>query len=297
MAGGTIGYLNETWQWDTAIWGIDNSTHSPSARAFSSIAYFGALSYLKIPKNLNVSVLFGGVGPNGYLGDTWQWVGSPFGGASPEGTGEWKELHPTTSPSARANASMTYDAASNEIVLFGGQNSSGYLGDTWVFQDVSGVGQWSEIFPTVSPSARGGAAMVYDSEDKYIVLFGGRNSGGVLGDTWKFSDGVWTELTPTNSPPARYGADIIDCPDVPGSVTMGFELERVMLVGGTNGSAFFGDTWTFLAGNWTLVTAHTPGLIPFAFGGMSNDVDDGYPTIFSGLTASGAALPDFWQFD
>jgi hypothetical protein len=287
VSGGGNGYLDDTWQWDTGAWGEDNPTSSPSARAFSGIAFAGTIPRLSKPGTYDATVLFGGIGPSGYLGDTWKWVGSPAG---PTGGGTWTQVHPTTAPSARSNVSMTYDAADNEIVLFGGQNSGGYLGDTWVF---SASGQWSELFPSVSPSARAGAAMVYDSEDGYVVLFGGVNNGGALSDTWKFLGGTWTQLSPSSSPSARYGAAIIDCPQLSGNSET--EPDVVLLFGGTNGATFDGDTWAFSGGQWTLLPTTTPDLVPFAFGAVSNDIDDGHPSIFGGLTAGGP-IGDFWEF-
>ena len=283
LPGGAVGYLDDTWQWDTGAWGEDNSPTSPSARAFGGLTFFGEIPRLKFTA-YNYSVLFGGVGSSGYLGDTWRWVGSPVGGS-------WTQIHPSTSPSARANMSMAYDTANNEIVLFGGQNSGGYLGDTWVF---SQSGQWSQLSPSTAPSARAGAAMVYDSEDGYMVLFGGHNSGGALSDTWKFVGGVWTQLTEATSPSARYGSGIIDCPQIPGDGET--QPQVVLLVGGYTGSAFLNDTWAFSGGVWTVVPSHTPGLVPFAFGAMSNDVDDGHPSLFGGLAPGGTILGEFWEF-
>jgi hypothetical protein len=270
--------------WDTGTWAGTNSSINPSPRAFASAVYFGILPFQKGPKAANYTVLFGGFGASGYLGDTWRWIGSPIGG-------EWKQLHPATSPSVRANASLTYDAKDNEVVLFGGQNSGGYLGDTWVY---SAAGAWTEIFPATSPSARASAAMAYDSEDNYTVLFGGRNSGGALGDTWEFVGGAWTALAPAISPSARYGAAIVDCPSN-SKGSKGAQPEVVLLVGGTDGSKLFGETWAFLGGQWTLLTASTPDIVPFSYGGLGNDLDDGVPVAFAGL-AGGGPLADFWDF-
>ena len=283
VSGGGLGYLDDTWMWDTTVWGISNSTVNPSPRAFAAAAYFGTLTYVAGPTAANYTLMFGGVGPTGYLGDTWRWIGSPPGG-------QWVQLFPSSSPSPRSNESLTYDAADNEIVLFGGQNSGGYLGDTWVY---SASGLWKEIFTSPAPPARAGAAMVYDSEDRYVVLFGGRNAGGALNDTWTFAGGVWTELAPPTAPPARYGASIVDCPYLSTAATG--QPELVLLVGGTNGSAFFGDSWAFLGGQWTEIPTPTPTFVPFAFGGMFNDVDDQHPTFFGGLTAGGP-LGELWQF-
>lgn len=283
LPNGQTAFLNDSWEWDTGAWGQANPPVTPSPRAFAALTYFGTMIELKGPTSYNNSVLFGGVGPSGYLGDTWQWVGSEVGG-------HWTQVHPTTSPSPRANASMVYDVADNEVVLFGGQNAHGFLGDTWVF---SVSGKWTQLTPTASPSPRAAAAIVYDHEDGYVLLFGGENAQGALGDTWTFLHGKWTQLTPTTSPSPRYGAGIVDCPTL---ITTGSgEPQLVLLVGGTSGPSYLGDTWAFLGGQWTLLPATQPGPVPFAFGAMSNDFDDGHASVYGGISAYGI-LSDFWEF-
>jgi hypothetical protein len=68
-------------------------------------------------------VLFGGQGANTDLRDTWTWDGST-----------WTKQAPTTSPPARIFASMAYDAATRNVVLFGGQNAGPRsFNDTWTW--------------------------------------------------------------------------------------------------------------------------------------------------------------------
>jgi hypothetical protein len=72
-------------------------------------------------------VLFGGQkslsGPA--LSDTWTWNGKT-----------WTQQHPVTSPSARWEPALAYDAATRTAVLFGGLVSLtvGELGDTWTWR-------------------------------------------------------------------------------------------------------------------------------------------------------------------
>jgi hypothetical protein len=289
VGGGKLGYLDDTWMWDTGIWGQANPKTPPSARAFASLAYYGQLpcpypGCKEAPHALNYSLLFGGVGPSGYLGDTWKWVGSPPGG-------QWTALHPSTAPSPRANASMVYDQTDNYILLFGGQNSGGYLGDTWIYNL---DGQWTKLTETVSPSPRAGASMDWDKTDGYVVLFGGYNGVSALGDTWKFVGGVWTELTPTKSPSARYGAMIVD--DPLGEASQDQFQNFVLLFGGYTGSAYLSDTWSFVGGEWTLLPATAPNPPPAAFGGLSNDFDDGHPALFGGIGPGGILQGSFWEY-
>ncbi len=72
-------------------------------------------------------VLFGGAGAvspyrSGYLRDTWTWDGTT-----------WTQQAPATHPSAREQASMAYDAATGQVVLFGGNGHFLDFDGTWTW--------------------------------------------------------------------------------------------------------------------------------------------------------------------
>src|SRR5437660_11078399 len=52
----------------------------------------------------------------------------------------WTHLSTAHSPPAREGAGMTYDAALDRVILFGGQDNNGYFNDTW------------ELIPTSTPT-------------------------------------------------------------------------------------------------------------------------------------------------
>ncbi|MGC2289831.1 MAG: kelch repeat-containing protein [Thermoplasmata archaeon] len=302
---GKVGYLDDTWLWDPKVWGEANSVFNPSPRAFGAAAYFG-LCPAKVKLEcqpsagsltLNYTVMFGGYGPTGYLGDTWEWKGTP-------GHGEWTQLYPTTPPPVRANESMVYDAATNQIVMFGGQNAGGYLGDTWVFTT---AGQWKEL-NIAGPSPRASAAMVYDSEGNcaygtatcgmlhgYVVLFGGKGPSGALADTWEFTGTEWVQLHPTTSPSARYGAGIVDTPRPNNTVPSIAQPQVVMLVAGTDGTHYYNDTWFFVGGEWINATKPYSDLVQVAYAAVQTDIDNGHPLIFGGVNAGGISR-QFWEY-
>ena len=120
---------------------------------------------------------------------------APAAGASSAGpTPTWTQASPTTSPPARSTASMAYDPATGNMVLFGGYGSSGNLGDTWTWNGVT----WTQVSPTASPTARFGASMAFDPATGNMVLFGGvSGSGGILGDTWTWMTTVTAPSSPT----------------------------------------------------------------------------------------------------
>ncbi len=226
--------------WVPAHLAVRFSPRTAAAVAFSATA--GAL------------ILFGGWN-DGALSDTWT-----FSTSTPALT--WREQNSTATPPPRTQGALAYDPADGYLVLFGGEEkSSGSaplgihpsatvdLGDTWVYRD----GNWTELFPSPSPSPREGAMFAFDPVDGYLVLFGGADvsSSGTVGlnDTWAFHNGTWTQLFPSSAPTPRRGAGFaFDAAD-------GF----LVLYGGRNGSdpgsyTFYHDTWSFSGGQWTKLT-------------------------------------------
>jgi hypothetical protein len=119
------------------------------------------------------AVLFGGNG-NGSecFTDTWTWNGTT-----------WVQQFPASAPSARAGASMVYDATLGEIVLFGGDANNIWedsLNDTWTWNGTN----WTEIYPATVPPNRYAFGMDYDPANKAVFMFGGYSSGPARGDTW-----------------------------------------------------------------------------------------------------------------
>jgi hypothetical protein len=112
----------------------------------------------------------------------------------------WRQLFPQTSPPAREAQAMTYDSNHGQVVLFGGLASiyiypNGLLNDTWVWDGSN----WTQKFPENSPPARFGQAMVYDSAQGQVVLFGGRGENQGSPFPQRHLDLGWHELDPTSS--------------------------------------------------------------------------------------------------
>lgn len=91
---------------------------------------------------------------------------------------------------------MTYDAADQGVLLFGG-GSFAPLGDTWFFQG----GSWTRWTELVSPAWRSDSALVYDPRLNASVLYGGSGNTSYLGDTWEFSGDAWHPVTDPIGPP------------------------------------------------------------------------------------------------
>src|SRR5438094_827110 len=142
-----------------------------------------------------------------------------------------------TPPSARDFMGMAYDAARNQVVLFGGGDPRNFA-DTWTWDGVD----WTQRTPAHSPSGRRGMGMTYDAARAQVVMFGGYN-GGFLADTWTWDGTDWTQRTPAHAPPARFGM----------GMTYDAARSQVVLFGGITGPAgSLGDTWTWDGTDWAI---------------------------------------------
>ena len=245
--------LMSTMAFGQADWTQRFPTTVPLKRMHPAMAQFGSCSSSSCGANV---VMFGGLnlGPPGtfnqfnVLGDTWVWNGT-----------DWKQVNTIATPPARYSASMTYDPATGNAVLFGGETANGqFLSDTWLFNSniscVKGGGcisffSWTQVaFPAgaVTPPGRAEAVMATKpgSPPSELVLAGGVNRAGLnlvfLNDSWVFNTGTktWTRQT-VPGPPARSDAAMASC--------FGSGLGTAELFGGFNGffTAPLNDTWVF----------------------------------------------------
>lgn len=174
-------------------------------------------------------VFFGGLnGTFGALNATW--VLTPF-------LVGWAPIPSGPAPSPRWSSAVAYDPALGGIVLFGGVGDRGQLNaDTWLFRG----DRWTLLEPALSPPARSGASLVWQTDEDRLVLFGGNGSAGPMGDTWAFSGTTWYPLHPPTSPPPR--ADASASTDLEGDL---------VLFGGNETAQLGNDTWILSGDNWT----------------------------------------------
>jgi hypothetical protein len=241
---------------------------SPSARSGAATAYDAATRTV---------VIFGGVGriQNQPLDNTWTWNGTT-----------WTKQAPATSPPARQDASMAYDAATRSVVLFGGTTDDFHsFADTWTWNGTT----WTKQAPATSPPARFGASMAYDAATRTVVLFAGVktfSSDKQDRDTWTWNGTTWTKQAPATSPPARSFA----------SMAYDTAKRNVVLFGGINGRSGT-PTWTWNGSTWA---RHTPAKSPpVRFdASMAYDTATGDAVLFDGLVnAHGKTLNDTWTWN
>lgn len=224
---------------------------------------------------------------------------------------------------------MAYDAGRGVVVLFGGldggRETGQLLGDTWEWD----ASAWTRV-ATTGPSARLGAAMVYDAGRGVVLLFGG-SDGTFRDDTWEWDGAHWRQVG-SGGPRARsrhamaydgargrtvlFGALPVrghetwewdgsrwlqvatTGPSERSRTAMAFDplRRRTVLFGGLDASNQpLGDTWEWDGAAWTQVTPSGP--VPQARSRHVMVWDDGTGTcrIFSGL--AGPVLRDTWEWD
>jgi PKD repeat protein len=293
------GYLQDQLEFDghefsyaSGAWSTAGIPISPSPRTGAAMVYD--------PADHEV-VLFGGAQGRSNLNntnDTWVYLG-----------GVWEQLFPRVAPSARADASMIYDASDGYVLLFGGVTPGfGLSAETWSFLG----GHWTNrtVLNGSSPGPRASGGLAYDSKDQYVVVFGGWDplmdlQGGTYGndglpdnlaDTWSYHGGVWTNITNHSKthPTPRVGMRLVDDPSAGYVVAFGGGIEWWW----TWGTQIFSysDTWKFSGGHWTNITQsqYPPGR---TFGAMAYDPSCDCVLLYGGSWGDYVPLfNDTWMF-
>ena len=244
---------------------------SPTSRPLAR--HRGAMS---VVPGADVVLLFGGLSTSSQssvIADDWIWNGS---------NNNWSVVS-GAAPSARFGHSMAQLPFSNRVVLFGGSTNSfsSLLGDTWIFDSISG---WSQLSVT-GPIARYEHRMAADTVRGVVVLFGGYGGSAYRNDTWEFNGSSWTNRTPTSgSPSARYAP------------AMAFDPSRgvTVLFGGYSASlGGMNDTWEWNGTTWTNRTPASGNPAPRDLTAMTYDANRGVMVLFGGSSGN----TEEWTWD
>ncbi len=205
----------------------------------------------------------------------------------------WTDLRPSgTLPSGRFACSIAYDPASRRLIMFGGNDGTTRLGDTWAYDLAANT--WTELKPSGTlPLGRAGHVMVYDPAGRQLIMFGGRSTETeLLNDTWAYdpAGNSWAKLSPSgNLPPAR------------GQPAMVYDAaaHRLILFGGWNLDREFNDTWTFDPTDNTWKELSPSGTLPDPRYGpdLVYDSTGGRLIMFGGCPDGDGAYNDTWAYD
>ncbi|MFW9985995.1 MAG: kelch repeat-containing protein [Candidatus Odinarchaeota archaeon] len=174
------GTIADTWAYDynSNTWTNMSPATNPDLRYAFGFAY---------DSESDRAILFGGRYRNATVteerNETWTYDYN---------TNTWTNMNPSVAPPIRNRFSMTYHAAWDKIILFGGDtgmspNTLAYS-DTWAYD--YNTNTWTQLAVQHHPSARIYTDLAYDSESDCILLFGGwhQSTDIIFGDTWIFSE-------------------------------------------------------------------------------------------------------------
>lgn len=264
-----VDQTNSTWSWDGGSWTqVDDSTDpgctttctdSPPERNTFGMTYDADSRSL---------LVFGG----NDLNDTWSWNGTTWTQVADAGDAGCTSAC-TDSPPASYGDTMAYDAATHQVVLFGGSNISSNFNDTWVLTYQGGTFTWTQVDDagdagcttncTNSPPARNVTSLTWDPATSQLVMFGGELTAGSangLSDTWLWNGHSWSQVDDHDGALAGCGESMPTsdrCPSSPnGRVGMGVaydpEIGRLVLLGGMNhyNNPEYNDTWVWNGRAW-----------------------------------------------
>jgi len=269
----------------TAIALLGSPTMAPFAAARASAAtsapVWSTASPLQVPAGDSISssmaydaatgqlVMFGpSVNEGECLPDiTWTWDGA-----------NWSGHQLATAPAQRDSATMAYDGATKQVILFGGGGydpgchtvASETLRDTWAWNGSI----WVQQHPATVPPNGGCAA--YDAETQQFIMVSGSPdvTPGATVQTWKWTGSTWALLSPASPPPN-------------GACSMTYDAVRkviVMLV--SDPSTYAQKTWTWNGATWNS-QADLPSPVLASLGTIppiTFDADTGTDLVYVGQT-------------
>lgn len=198
----------------------------------------------------------------------------------------------------RSEHSTVWDTRDNTLLLFGGVDGQGtLLNDLWSYNPSSG--QWTQLTQPVAlttnycssgnPAPRASAAMVWDSIDNEVLLYGGLGANNTfLNDLWAYSPdaNTWTMLSCSNSP----ATSNTSAPAPRSGAGVAWNGNEMLLLGGRNSSGPLGDFWAYTPGpagakgSWSQLASPPSGALMYPT--MSWDSHDRELYVFGGNTGS-----------
>ena len=265
-----IPLVNSVYRFDGAAW-----THVTAPSLFTNPPGLAKPTRFAATGNTarSHSLIFGGVVNGEYSNQTITFNGLGFDLVDPGDQ---------FAPPPRADAAIAYFDPHDFIILFGGQNDTGLLGDTWAWNGES----WGSVETDYAPSPRTGHAMAYDPIREVVLMYGGDTANGPSNETWAFNGTSWFLYT-LRGPSPRSGQ------------AMFFDegRGRVVLVGGLpqETGVEVAQTWEWTGTNWLIVESEGP--TPRTGGKAAYDSERGVAVLFGGVSADANLLTDTWELE
>ena len=254
--------------------------------------------------NSRMIVFGGGLGNTSPCGnDVWVLSNANSLGGTPT----WTQLSPSGSfPAGRFESSAIYDAASNTMTIFGGNDCfSGFYNDVWLLSNANGLGgspAWTQLAPAgTPPDPSGYHSAVYDPGSNRMVVFGVASAGSRSNEAWVLTNAnglggtpTWMQLFPAGGTiPTRLNHAAVYDP-----------LSNRMTIFGGSDVSEFNDVWVLANANglggiptWTQLSP--TGVLPTVREGLAAVYDPATNrmTIFGGVTNPLTYHNDAWVLD
>jgi len=225
----------DLWEWNGTDWkSVEMDGEVPAARHWHGLAF---------DSTRGRHVLFGGflTGPQ-EAGDTWEY--------DPNAR-QWT-LRASTGPGPRHGMSLAFDRTHNQMLLFGGYDStalrlaSKFLSDTWVWDGASGV--WVLQSLATVPQGRAYYSLAYDSLRSVILMQNGQVDfdeahTATVSDSWEWNGTDWRD---------RSSSYHFHAPRLESAMVYDLETRRMIMFSGDG--AYPEITWS-LEPIWTAVGA------------------------------------------
>ena len=141
--------------------------------------------------------------------------------------------------------------------------------------------------PSDAPAARGGHAMVYDTDHGLTLMFGGGNRQQSFNDLWAWNGDRWRKLAESGPSPRNSVAFVYDS-----------HRRQAVVVGGRTESGLVDDTWEWDGTTWHERKVAGPGVRLHHFAAF--DEPRGRLVLYGGLRPVEKAverLTDTWEWD
>jgi hypothetical protein len=199
----------------------------------------------------------------------------------------WRRLEAAGElPSGRRDHSLVTNG--RLLLLFGGRNDTGTLGDHWAYDVEKGV--WTNATPPgarLPPPRFGHNAALTGGPQGSVLLFGGQDGGSFFNDVWLLGELGWQQLQPPGGPAQRYGA--ASALDADG---------RLLVSHGFTNEGRFDDTWSLDPSPvWANVSAAGTRPIKRCLCRGAWDTKRNRFLMFGGQTDGTPFLGDLWAFD
>jgi len=205
----------------------------------------------------------------------------------------------TSAPATpRSDHSMVWDSQDDLLFVFGGiDNQGNLLNDLWSYSPTTQT--WKELnAPTGTagicqnsniPAPRMNAAMVWDSVDQQILLYGGLGANNhYLGDLWSYAPNTatWAAKSCSGNPPGIRSTNAV------------WTGSQMLVLGGANAYGLLSDFWLYTPGNsggaWQKLPDSPMGQREFQT--MVWDSASNQLYVFGGLSVAGLQQNDFYVY-